>query len=174
MDVNTPVERIKGFRYPAPGSRHEARVPIRESEDHVYSTNYYVRDPANINTNVCWVHSIIWLVLVYFLCWQNQLIINAEKRALLSSDNPKLPSHGKRKITPLLYDSSGLRTTKTATWEALDKSLALRATPDHLPNPAWVEEYQAMEDDRVKKGLPLPMGKRYKFQYSNNYNEVRW
>lgn len=52
MEVNTPVDRIKGFRFPAPGSRHEARVPIRESEDHVYSTNYFVRDPANININV--------------------------------------------------------------------------------------------------------------------------
>jgi hypothetical protein len=29
-----------------------------------------------------------------------------------------LPSHGKRKITLLPYDPTGLRTTKTATWQA--------------------------------------------------------
>jgi hypothetical protein len=85
-----------------------------------------------------------------------------------------MPSHGKRKIMPLAYDNTGLRTTKTATWEALDKSLAVRAVPNHLPNPAWMNEYSALEEDRLKKGLPLPMGRRYKFQFTSNYNEVRW
>jgi len=47
------VERIKGFRYPAPGSRPHANIPIRESEDGVYDVKYYSRDPRNVSPQVC-------------------------------------------------------------------------------------------------------------------------
>jgi hypothetical protein len=46
------VERIQGYRYPSPGSRYGARVPIRESEDDVYNTNQYSRDPRNLPKDV--------------------------------------------------------------------------------------------------------------------------
>lgn len=92
----------------------------------------------------------------------------------MSSDNPRLPSNGKRKVSLLPYDSTGLRTTKTATWEALDKALNERAAPDHLPRPSWEDNYEQLAEEREKKGLPLPMGTRYKHKFSTNYNEVRW
>ena len=38
------VERIKGYRYPAPGSREAARVPRVENTDEVFDTKYYSRD----------------------------------------------------------------------------------------------------------------------------------
>ena len=37
------VERIKGYRYPAPGSREAARVPRVENSDEVFDTKYYSR-----------------------------------------------------------------------------------------------------------------------------------
>jgi hypothetical protein len=46
------VERIQAFRYPSPGSRRGARIPIRESEDDVYNINYYSRDPRNLPKDV--------------------------------------------------------------------------------------------------------------------------
>lgn len=48
------VERIKGFRYPSPGSQPNASVPVRESEDDIYNTNFYPRDPRNLKTGVCY------------------------------------------------------------------------------------------------------------------------
>jgi hypothetical protein len=52
MEVNFPVERIKGFRFPAPGSRTGARIPTRESADQIYDTGYYYRDPRNLKSKV--------------------------------------------------------------------------------------------------------------------------
>ena len=46
------VDRIQGFRYPAPGSRHGARIPIRETVDDVYDIKEYTRDPRNLPIDV--------------------------------------------------------------------------------------------------------------------------
>ncbi len=61
--TNSTVERIQGFRYPAPGSRIGARVPVVDSADKVYDINQYVRDPRNLNRNVYFRYS----TLVRFL-----------------------------------------------------------------------------------------------------------
>lgn len=77
-------------------------------------------------------------------------------------------------ITPLAYDASGLRTTKTATWEALDKVIAARAAPDHLPLPEWANEMDEINVERERKGLPPAIGRRFKQVLPANYNDVRW
>lgn len=46
------VNRIKGFRYPAPGSRTGAKIPRRRDEDELYDTNHFKRDPDNLPINV--------------------------------------------------------------------------------------------------------------------------
>ena len=46
------VDRIQGFRFPAPGSRHGARIPIRETEEDVYDIKEYTRDPRNLPPDV--------------------------------------------------------------------------------------------------------------------------
>ena len=100
--------------------------------------------------------------------------LNSKQPQTISLDTVKTPSHGKRKLVPLAYDETGLRTTKTATWEAVEKSLAARALPDHLPAPEWTHHYSLMVDDRLAKGLPLPIGQRQKLMATANYNQVRW
>lgn len=90
-----------------------------------------------------------------------------------STDAPRTPTHGKRKITLLPYDPSGLRTTKTATWDAVLPVLE-QHVPTHLPEPAWWSERDEMYAERERKGLPPPLGKRYNAQMSANYNRVRW
>jgi hypothetical protein len=52
MTKNSPVDRIKGFRYPSPGSIHGARIPIRDSSDDVYDIKQYTRDPRNMQADV--------------------------------------------------------------------------------------------------------------------------
>lgn len=83
-------------------------------------------------------------------------------------------SHGKRQIAQLPYDNSGLRTTKTTTWKALDKALAENTLPNHLPVSEWEKEETIIAADRDKKGLPGAVGRRYKMKMSANYTEVRW
>ena len=52
FETGSTVERIKGYRYPAPGSIHRSRVPVRDSEDEVYDIKSYPRNPNNIKLNV--------------------------------------------------------------------------------------------------------------------------
>jgi hypothetical protein len=87
--------------------------------------------------------------------------------------NHRLPSHGKRQITLLPYDPSGLRTTKTTTWAAVDKVLDTHK-PDHLPVPFWWKNLDEIIAERERKGLPPPLGKRYSAKMSANYNQVKW
>lgn len=49
---NTPVKSIKGYRYPAPGSRTGARVPARENSDEIFNNSYYKKDPRNLPIKV--------------------------------------------------------------------------------------------------------------------------
>lgn len=50
--VPVDVERIKGYRYPAPGSRGGARVPLRVTSDRVYDIKQFTRDPRNLPKDV--------------------------------------------------------------------------------------------------------------------------
>ena len=52
FQTNNKVERIKGFRYPSPGSVHEASVVVRDSTDGIYDTKNYPRNPENLKPNV--------------------------------------------------------------------------------------------------------------------------
>lgn len=52
FETGSTVERIKGYRYPAPGSAHLSRVPVRDSEDGVYDIANYPRNPNNIELSV--------------------------------------------------------------------------------------------------------------------------
>lgn len=100
----------------------------------------------------------------------------SSKQAEIPTDKPNLPLYGyKRKIMPMAYDSSGLRTTKTATWAAVDEVLAKRAVPDHLPQPSWYDERDEVDAARARKGLPPAVGRVMKpKEISENFNQVRW
>jgi hypothetical protein len=157
--VHTTVERIKGNRWPAPGSRTipTVRVPLLENEDDIYNTNYYTRDPKNLPST------------------QDGLYINSKKPTLMSGEANMHPvSHGKRAIADLVYDPSGLRTTKTATWASALPVLQERIGPTHLPGAEWLSVIGELHAIREAKGLPPPVGRRYKMVMDKNYNEVRW
>ena len=53
MQQGVDVERIKGFRYPAPGSQPQPRIPTVASEDRIYDVQFYSRDSRNLPKNVC-------------------------------------------------------------------------------------------------------------------------
>jgi hypothetical protein len=72
------------------------------------------------------------------------------------------------------YDPSGLRSSMSATWGALEKAVDEKATPNHLPKPAWWNELDAIEAECEKKGIPYLMGRRWGKNGTGNYNEIRW
>ena len=48
----TDVERIQGYRFPAPGSQPQPKIPIRENEDALFSNTFYGKDPRNLPNEV--------------------------------------------------------------------------------------------------------------------------
>lgn len=155
------VPRIQGFRFPSPGSQGVAKVPKRDSLDDVYDTSYLTRDPTNLKEEG-----------LIGLNSHNEVTMIGENLGLA---NVRLPSHGKRQIASLNYDPTGLRTTKTITWDKVDAVLEANAKPDHLPGPEWANDIDAIYAEAEKKGLPPPMGKRLHLNCSSkNYNTVRW
>jgi hypothetical protein len=65
-------------------------------------------------------------------------------------DNAVARRPSNRKVGKLDYDSSQLRTTKTTSWEAVDRELA-KHTPDHLPTPWWKKEEPALKQKWAAK-----------------------
>jgi len=150
------VERIKGYRYPAPGSRTGARVPVRDSAEEVYDIKHYSRDPRNVKPD------------------EETFINSAAKPVLLAPSVPKIGSPGNKNPAVLRYDPSGLRSSMSANWAALDASLEKHAKPNHLPAPAWFKDLKAIEEECEKKGIPYVPGRRFVGKSSVNYNAVRW
>eukprot|EP01032_Pedospumella_encystans_P010138 gene10138-11876_t len=148
------VERIKGNRIPSPGSRPAPRIPIRTSEDDYYQNTYFLKDPRNLKKNV-------------------EFSLNSTEPVLISMEPPRSDTHGKRKITLLPFDPTGNRTTKTVTWAGVEPILNARI-PDHLPHPEWEKDEEEIQADREKRGLPPAVGRRYRAQFTANYNQVRW
>ena len=96
--------------------------------------------------------------------------------ALIEAKVTKGGSSGRFKNPAVaLYDPSGLRSTMSATWEALDLAVLKNADPNHLPAPAWYTNQESVDEFCEKKGIPYTLGRRFKpAQQSDNYNEVRW
>ena len=73
--TNATVERIKGYRFPAPGSTHIASSPMRDDEDSVYDTMHYPRSPENITPNVRITLILLYILLPLLLCFSEEVEI---------------------------------------------------------------------------------------------------
>jgi len=72
------------------------------------------------------------------------------------------------------YDPSGLRSTMTANWPALEKSLAENAVPDHLPLPEWFSQISEIHKECDRKGIPHLIGKPYAQNRPASYTKIKW
>lgn len=99
---------------------------------------------------------------------------SAAKPSLLAPVVPQIGSPGNKNPAVLRYDPSGLRSSMTANWGELEKSLEARARPNHLPGPEWLKDLKAIEAECERKGIPYIEGRKYAYNVSSNYNQVRW
>ena len=67
-----------------------------------------------------------------------------------------------------------LRFANKTTWGLMEKALKENVTPDHLPHAEWEKDYDEIAAEYEKKGLPIPMGRRYKWNVPGVYNKVSW
>jgi dTDP-glucose pyrophosphorylase len=119
------------------------------------------------------IYSFYTYIVIYI---QEVLVINTSKTQTLIQEKESRDSSPGMKIPAVAqYDPTGLRSTMTATWAALDASLKAHATPNHLPVPDWWSNYKNIQKEREAKGLPPAVGHQYKFKVvTPNYNKVRW
>jgi len=52
MQTGTKAEGIQGFRYPAPGSQPQPKVPLVPNEDQIYDAKFFSRDSRNLPVQV--------------------------------------------------------------------------------------------------------------------------
>ena len=167
---NVPVDRIKAYRSPSPGSITGAKVPLRSggpgpeyseatAKNDVYDIKHYTRDYRNVTPD-------------------SEVLLNSKKQVLFAPNTVqgviRVGAPGNKNPAVLAYDPTGLRSTMSASWAEMDKSLKLRATSNHLPAPEWFETMAAVEKDREDRGLPAPLGRPTPLHVSKNYNQVKW
>jgi len=158
VKTHVPVERIKGFRFPAPGSQPQPSVPTRESEDEVYDIRHFSKDPANLpNKNFSYVNSSNGPIFI------GPEHVDKTKSSQGRFKNPAVAT----------YDSTGLRSSMSATWKSLDEVI-INCAPDHLPEPEWLGKMDEIIADAERKNIPITFGRPYKYAKSSNYNQVRW
>lgn len=155
------VERIQGFRYPSPGSAAPtARVPVRETSDEVYNIQHYTRDPRN------------WPV-------DGETGVNASTGPIAIDTNVAVSKHGGSRPdgnpAVLAYDPTGLRSARSASWASFDSVIEGQREKMSVPLPVHHKTLAAENEQRVERGVPPTLGKRFvPRNMSDNYNEVRW
>lgn len=156
-DYNAGIERIQGYRYPAPGSRPEAHIPTK-SDDEFFDTKKYSHDPRNVKTT-------------------DHTYINMKEPFLIDENALERKGSQNRKENPAVmsYDPTGLRATVTATWAALDAAIEKNAVPDHLPHPEWEKDAEKIANECIRKGIPIRIGRRPRLTASSgDYNKIKW
>mmetsp|Transcript_7347 Transcript_7347/g.21630 ORF Transcript_7347/g.21630 Transcript_7347/m.21630 type:complete len:223 (-) Transcript_7347:38-706(-) len=173
------VERIKGYRYPAPGSRPPARVPRVESTDEVFDTKYYSRDTRRATRDRAVV-----LAKKYLKPAELRAIeaAAAPPPELKEGEEPPPPvnigssgNFGKLnyEIAVSRYSPDGLRSAMSATHEALATAIKTQDA-DQLVTYAWEPDADAILADLKAKGLPPTGGVPFKWKLPASARQAQW
>ena len=144
------VERIKGYRYPAPGSQTTANVPTLTNEDVKYDIKYFSRNTRRAGHLDAEGKSNRF----------NEKFLGKGEIALIDDDAPLgSPGNHYTADTVAEYDPSKLRSAMTATHEETYKAIQSHM-PDHLVTYDWEEDvgYEGVIASYEAKGLPPTPG----------------
>jgi len=136
------VDRIKGYRNPAPGSRPAPVIPRFESSDQVFDTKYYTRDTRRAERT-----TYVITAKKYLDAEQLKLLAESGDEEVAPTERGSDARFGNPAV--LSYDPTGLRSAMTATHEELDKALEA-AMPDHLVQPEWAKKDEVMDEIMAK------------------------
>lgn len=172
------VARIKGYRYPAPGSRGPARVPRVENEDEVFDTKYYSRDTRRAKRD-----RVVILARKYIPAGELKALEAAKEPVELAEgeEAPQPMSEGSKgqfgklnfEIAVSRYSEDGLRSAMSATHEALEAAIK-KEDADQLVHYSWEPQADAVLADLQAKGLPPTPGLPYKWTLPETARQAQW
>ena len=143
------VSRIKGYRYPAPGSQVTAQIPTLENEDTKYDIKYFSRNTRRAGHLDSEGKSNRF----------NEKFLGKGEVALIDDDAPiGSPGNHYTADTVAEYDPSKLRSAMTATHEETYKAIQSHM-PTHLVKYDWEEDYEGLVASYESKGLPPTPGR---------------
>lgn len=109
--------------------------------------------------------------------FQEDLYVNSNSQLHVEIKKLKLGSPGQKNPAVARYDPSGLRSSMTTNWPALDAAMKQFA-PTHFVEPEWARDVRVATDEEGKevilrgldainqeleeKGVPPRMGRRYR------------
>lgn len=162
------VERIKGYRYPSPGSQAQPTIPSTDVPDRLYDIQYYTRDTRRAPLQ----HSIMQGNSGGAL---GAGATGAASKALEVSDEADLGSPGLASGNPAVYryDETGLRSAMTATNPELFKALAA-VMPTHNVEYEWAADADKIVEEYTLKGIPPLPGRRMPMKVQPMAFEAGW
>lgn len=147
------------WRYPSPGSQPPARRPLFEEGDDPFDSAYFKKDTRRR----------------HLFSEKGNAEVEKLKLQLMDSDDPAVQEElakleagpesspgnkGEFATGPTDFDPSGLRSTMSVTWGAMEKSLDANM-PDHLPTPVWRKDEKEILAWYKERDLPVPVGGYY-------------
>mmetsp|Transcript_22110 Transcript_22110/g.46193 ORF Transcript_22110/g.46193 Transcript_22110/m.46193 type:complete len:289 (+) Transcript_22110:144-1010(+) len=195
------VERIKGYRYPAPGSRPPVSVPTVDSgpegsdDSDPYNTGYYWRDTKRNTPNLHSLHIVgsgtppgVVAAGAVKLTMRTEAVEGGEvKETVLSLHNPpqkdpetQMGSPGNKGVfatgpSPLLsdVDPTGLRAAMSTSWPALNAAVVARQ-PTQLVTYEWEGRQADVLREREEKGMGVYAGDGTKWRMPKKARQRSW
>jgi len=183
------VDRVKGFRYPAPGSRPAVEIPSRHMEDDPYDITYYGKDTRrNAKSHVLHiVGSDVTAEEVKMLPNTVKIMEIEEgtdadgsklvkREIVLSPVDEEIGSPGNKgnfATGPSDYDPSGLRSTMQTNWAAMNAELE-KHMPTQQVRYEWEEDQEAMLAKWESEGLPVMPGRVMDWDIPEKRNVASW
>jgi hypothetical protein len=124
------------YRYPSPGSQKPTVQPEFANGEDPYDTNYFKRDTRR-RYEYSELRNRENELLKLGLMDENDPNVQAELANVSAGPKSSPGNKGKFATGPTDFDPTGLRSTMSANWQALESSLDSHM-PDHLPTPVWV------------------------------------
>ncbi|GMH52818.1 hypothetical protein TrRE_jg3973 [Triparma retinervis] len=183
------VPRIKGYRYPAPGSRPAVEIPTADLDSDPYNINYYSKDTRR-NAKSTTFHIVGSDVTVE----ETKMLPNTvtmieieegtdadgsklvKRELLISSQDEQIGSPGNNGMFATgksSYDPTGLRSTMQTNWAAMNASVEA-----HLPTQLCTYEWEAEQEEMLAKweeqGLPVMPGRAMEWDVPEKRNIASW
>ena len=170
------VERIIGYRNPAPGSRPAPQIPRVESTDEVFDIGYMGRDTRRARRDRA-----VILAKKYLDPSEIKALEEGDKPVAEGEDAPEPMSIGSAgnfgklnyEIAVSRYSPDGLRSAMSATHEALAESIK-KHDADQLVHFAWEKDADAILADTKAKGLPPIPGQPFKWKLPAAAKIAKW